>query len=197
MKKLLCALLLLVLMLPAALAEGFVFDGAITWDSTPEDVLACLDGGEANQEDMGDYGVLDTINREGGRCLGFDARIDCLFYDGDLFGIYAYFTEEDLNGDIHALEDRLALDYGEPTWSRPGDAALSLDELFSMTTGQGQIRARGWAPDELTEIELWDFSDMPREDDSSYPYCASLSVLRTDIADEFDDAIEGYWDAED
>ena len=188
-KKLLCALLLLTLALPTALAEGFVFDGAITWTATPQDALDYLEGCEIYDEDMGDYGVLTVVDRDGGKCLGFDCgRAAFMYYDGELFAIYAYFTEESLGGDMQALADRLSEDYGEPN---PERAAMTLGDLLNGVSGNSRQTVLVWTPDENTTIELHDTGIIQNDDGSAYPWMGSLIITNTRTSIEFDRALEG------
>lgn len=190
-KKLLCALAMLAL-LPAALAEGFVFDGAITWNASPQDAQAYLGDATTSAEDMGDYGVLDIVARDGGECLGFDCgRAEFVFYDGDLFAIYAYFTGDSLNGDIHALADRLSKDYGEPN---PERDVVTLDDLINGVSGESRQTVFAWTPGEDTIIELHDTSFLQNDDGSAYLWMAGLVVTNKSVSAAFDRAMEGYLD---
>lgn len=188
------------LLCPMALAEGFVFDGTVTWTSTIDEVEAWL--GERTvtlHQDMGDYGAYAMAAKDGAECLGLDCgRAAAQFYDGDLFSVYCYFTAESLGGDPQALIDRLIGDYGEPEYADPEGTSL-LDFINAMT-GEAPATKQlcSWRIDEDTHVELFQATEAAKTAEGDpYPYLCELTVANATVEARFNDALTGYLDTED
>ena len=190
--KLICALCLL-LLLTGCMAEGFVFDGSITWDSGMADAAAYLgEGAQTEQADMGDYGTAGFVAKDGAACLGLSCgRLIFSFYDDQLTMIAAYFTPEDLNGDLQTVQAKLTETYGTP--EEPG-GSMTLEDLFGEAMPNAQKHLCDWRPDPNTEISLYDSSAVLYGDSSPSPYARCLSVVNLEAQAEFDEALLAYFD---
>ena len=173
-------------------AEGFLPDGVLSWKSSVDDVAAQLgESADIQRESMGDYGEYALVAGENAACFGLDCgRLMYTFYDGELFGVYGYFTSDSLDGSAQTLVDRMAEVYGEPEYADSED--MSLSDLIGASTGAGSGLLCRWQNSEDITIEVYRLST--RED---YPYLCGFSALNGAVSDHFDDALAGYLDTED
>ena len=173
MRKILCLLCALVL-LSVAMAEGFVFDGIITWDSTLEQASDWLgEGVEKTRDDMGDYGVVEVLSKPDAACLGLDCAVTVMAYDGEIAMIAAYFPD----ADVQTVRDRLVESYGEP--SEPNGSVFH------------------WRPDDNTELSLYDGAAQKNSDGTPYPCLCGLTVTNRRVYDEMEHAATAYYETED
>ena len=195
MRKLICVLLLLA-GLSTAMAEGFTFENGITWDTTVEEALASLgENAVSNREAWGDHASATMVGIEHTQCLGLDCeRLMLFFFNDRLCTISAYYTKDDLNGDLQTLTDALSASYGEPEYPNPEVKDLS-DFLFEQFSVKRPRKVCDWQPDEVTQIELTDTSGYEDADEEPYPYTAFFCIFNGPVYDDMNDAVDAFMDS--
>ena len=190
MMKILIAVILLVGALLPEQTEPFAFEG-VTWDITPEAAQAWMGEGAALHRETWGAGMGATIVvMDDTRCLDLDCgRLMLFFYNERLCTISAYYTEENLNGDMQALVDAVAARYGEPEYPEPNEA-MDLMDLFDMMSGSGTRTVCSWQPDADTRIEVTDVSSDVDENGEPYPYMAILGITNGPVWDEMNAAVD-------
>lgn len=203
MKRTLAALLAALVFLWLAstgLCEcGLPVDG-IAWDSTIDDVRAHLSGDiDELSESLGDYGVFDMLAGKDIVCLELECdRLIFMFYDGELYVVYGYFTSESLNDSAQTLVDALSRLYGAPKYREQNQ--LSISDLMSQSTDSGMDSGLlcSWDDGENTTVEIYMLAGENDEaDGEEVPYLCGFTITNTPVAERFDDAMEGFLDAED
>ncbi|MBE5807438.1 MAG: hypothetical protein E7317_03750 [Clostridiales bacterium] len=175
------ALLLVLLACFSAAAEGgFSFQGALTWQSGPEDALAWMGEGATIEEDaQQDYGTVETVVCDdlafnGLRC----ARMSATFLDGAPAGLFCYFRNEDL-GDPFALLDAVAKDYGEPTRYGAPDYYGSASAFATFCT---------WDYDADTSIAIYTYT----QSGARYPYDHCVAFEHTPVMQKLVERMDSY-----
>lgn len=184
----------------AGLCEGGLPIDGIAWDSTIDEVRAHLNGDvDALTESLGDYGEFAMLARDDTTCLGLACqRLIFTFYDGELYAVYGYFTSESLDGSAQTLVDALSALYGTPNYRDPD--GLSLSDLINQSTGAALDSGLlcSWDPGEDMTAEIYllaggnDAANEVKE-----PYLCGFTITNMPVAERFEDAMEGYLDAED
>lgn len=178
-KRILCLLFAAVLLFPA-LAEGFLFDGAFTWNTTPEQAAAWLgEGAEVYNYSMGDYGEESYVTRDADMTfLGLScnaARV--AYYDGHPFRVWLTF-----DCDAQTLANALLKDYGEPEYAKD-KKPMSLTDFF----GDDDTLYCSWQTDEVTHMDVYALD----------VNVCGVNIYNAEVQDLYDRAFSGFGDMED